>query len=529
MLVTIQGGTADIVYSSLTVFICTVRDFLDLGEIIMYPSIEEVKEIAKDSKIKRVPVCKEIFSDAYTPIEVMRNLRNASKHCYLLESASQQERWGRYSFLGYNPSMEVTCTDGNMEIRTISEDGDEIVETLKVKHPGEKIREILAQYKSPVIEGMPSFAGGLVGYFSYDYIKYAEPKLELKDHDKSDFKDMDLMLFDQVIAFDHYKQKIVVVAGCLTENIEASYSEAEEKIDAIIDLIKNGDKKKFPPIKLLTDIEPKYNREEYSAMVEKAKHYIKEGDIFQVVLSDPLRAKAEGSLFDTYRVLRASNPSPYMFYFSSDDIELAGASPETLVKLEDGVGSTFPLAGTRPRGATYQEDSELERGLLQDEKEIAEHNMLVDLGRNDMGKISKIGTVEVERYMEILRYSHVMHIGSTVIGKIRDDKDAMDAVDAILPAGTLSGAPKFRACQIIEELEQSKRGVYGGAIGYLDFAGNLDTCIAIRLVYKKNGEICIRSGAGIVADSVPTKEFDECQNKARAVIRAIEQAEGGLE
>ena len=234
-------------------------------------------------------------------------------------------------------------------------------------------------------------------------------------------------------------------------------------------------------------------------------------------------------MFDTYRVLRAPNPSPYMFYFSSDDIELAGASPETLVSLKNGKLSTFPLAGTRPRGKTSQEDKNLEKELLADEKERAEHNMLVDLGRNDIGRISQIGSVQVEKYMSIERFSHVMHIGSTVTGQIRPDKDAVDAVDSILPAGTLSGAPKFRACQIIEELEQSRRGVYGGAVGYLDFAGNLDTCIAIRLVYKKNGEVCVRSGAGIVADSVPEKEFEECCNKARAVINAIGQAQEGLE
>lgn len=264
-------------------------------------------------------------------------------------------------------------------------------------------------------------------------------------------------------------------------------------------------------------------------MVETARHYIREGDIFQVVLSNPMRAKAQGSLFDTYRVLRATNPSPYMFYFSSDDIEIAGASPETLVKLDNKKLSTFPLAGTRPRGKTTEKDKALEEDLLNDEKELAEHNMLVDLGRNDIGKISKIGTVEVEKYLTIERFSCVMHLGSTVTGEIRDDKDAVDAVDAILPAGTLSGAPKFRACQIIQELEQSKRGIYGGAIGYMDFTGNLDVCIAIRLVYKKNGEICIRSGAGIVADSVPEKEFEECCNKAKAVVNAIHLAEEGLE
>ena len=260
-------------------------------------------------------------------------------------------------------------------------------------------------------------------------------------------------------------------------------------------------------------------------MVEKAKHHIFEGDIFQIVLSNRLEAEFEGSLFNTYRILRTLNPSPYMFYFSGTDVEVAGASPETLVKLENGVLHTFPLAGTRPRGKTADEDAELEKELLADPKELAEHNMLVDLGRNDLGKISKFGTVEVEKYHCIEKYSHVMHIGSTVRGRIRDDKDALDAVDAVLPAGTLSGAPKLRACQIINDLEYNKRGIYGGAIGYIDFTGNLDTCIAIRIAYKKNGKVFIRSGAGIVADSVPEKEYQECINKAAAVVKALEAAE----
>ena len=494
----------------------------------MYPTIENIKEIAAKGQYKRVPVCREVYADRYTPVEVMRTLRKASRHCYLLESASQTEVWGRYSFLGYEPTMEITCTDGTMKIRrTEGVDQGEI--TKQVVHPGDALREILKEYKSPVMEDMPPFTGGLVGYFSYDYIKYSEPKLKLGEHEDPDFRDMDLMLFDQVIAFDHYRQKVLLITGVMLEDLEASYQKAEKKLQEMADLIRNGEKEEFPPLEFESEIKPQFPKEKYCEMVEKAKHYIHEGDIFQVVLSNPMRAKATGSLFDTYRVLRASNPSPYMFYFSSDDIELAGASPETLAKLENGTLSTFPLAGTRPRGKTREEDKELEEGLLKDEKELAEHNMLVDLGRNDIGKISKIGTVKVEKYLCVERFSHVMHLGSTVTGIIRDDKDAVDAVDAILPAGTLSGAPKFRACQIIEELEQSKRGIYGGAIGYLDFAGNLDTCIAIRLVYKKNGEICIRSGAGIVADSVPEKEFQECCNKARAVVQAIEQAQEGLE
>lgn len=259
-------------------------------------------------------------------------------------------------------------------------------------------------------------------------------------------------------------------------------------------------------------------------MVENAKHHIKEGDIFQIVLSNRLEAGFEGSLLNTYRILRTLNPSPYMFYFSSSDMEVAGASPETLVKLEDGVLHTFPLAGTRPRGKTEEEDLRLEKELLADEKELAEHNMLVDLGRNDIGKISRFGSVEVEKYHCIERYSHVMHIGSTVRGEIRDDCDALSAIDSILPAGTLSGAPKLRACQLINDLENNKRGIYGGAIGYIDFTGNLDTCIAIRIAYKKNNKVFIRSGAGIVADSVPEKEYQECLNKAAAVVRALELA-----
>lgn len=263
--------------------------------------------------------------------------------------------------------------------------------------------------------------------------------------------------------------------------------------------------------------------------MNRAKDHIREGDIFQVVLSNRIEADIEGSLFDLYRVLRTTNPSPYMFYFSSDDIEIAGASPETLVKLEDGRLYTYPLAGTRPRGRTPEEDAELEKELLCDEKERAEHNMLVDLGRNDIGKVSRIGSVKVEQYMNIERYSHVMHIGSTVSGMEREDKDALDAVDAILPAGTLSGAPKLRACEIINELEDNKRGIYGGAIGYLDFTGNMDTCIAIRLAFAKNKKIFIRSGAGIVADSVPENEYQECINKAKAVMQALEAAKGGID
>ena len=286
----------------------------------------------------------------------------------------------------------------------------------------------------------------------------------------------------------------------------------------------HGEKKQNMGGKLLGDVTPLFEKEQYCEMVEKAKHHIKEGDIFQIVLSNRLSAPFEGSLFDTYRVLRTINPSPYMFYFSGTDVEVAGASPETLVKLENGVLHTFPLAGTRPRGATAEEDKKFEEGLLKDEKELAEHNMLVDLGRNDLGRIAEYGTVDVTKYMMIHKYSKIMHICSQVEADIRSDADALDAVKSVLPAGTLSGAPKIRACEIIDELESEPRGIYGGALGYLDFSGNLDTCIAIRMAVKKDGKVYVQAGGGIVADSRPRLEYEESGNKARAVIDAIQNA-----
>ncbi len=477
-------------------------------------SLEEAKEAAKGFCI--VPISREILSDIKTPMEVLRILKRVSSHCYILESVENQEKWGRYTFLGFEPTMEITCTNGMMRVKNGKE-----VETL-VEHPGTVIRNILKDYTSPKIEGLPSFTGGLVGYFSYDYMKYSEPGLHLDAADEEGFKDVDLMLFDKVIAFDNLKQKIIVIVNAKTDNLEVTYPQAVEEIDRIIKLIREGEPVEAVPGKMTSDFRRLFEKDEYCAMVEKAKKYIYEGDIFQVVLSNRLEADFEGSLLNTYRVLRTTNPSPYMFYFSSDDIEIAGASPETLVKLENGVLHTFPLAGTRPRGKNPQEDEQLEKELLADEKECAEHNMLVDLGRNDLGKISRFGSVQVEKYMSIERYSHVMHIGSTVRGEIREDKNALDAVDAVLPAGTLSGAPKIRAMQIINELENNKRGIYGGAIGYIDFTGNLDTCIAIRIAFKKNGKVFVRSGAGIVADSIPENEYQECINKAKAVMNALE-------
>lgn len=487
----------------------------------MYSPTNEETERFSAEGYGAIPVSRTVLADIRTPIEVLRTLMGVDSHCYILESVENRQRWGRYTFLGFDPILDIVCSDGRTEIR---ENGDTKVHE---GDPTEVIREVISRFRSPRIEGMPPFTGGLVGYFSYDYIKYAEPSLRIDARDDEGFEDADLMLFDKVIAFDNFRQTITVIVNMIPDL--RGYDEACGLIDRIIDLIREGRFGEHQPLKLGSDFVPMHSEDRYCEMVDVAKKRIKEGDIFQVVLSNRLEAKMEGSLLDVYRVLRTTNPSPYMFYFSGSDIEVAGASPETLVKLKDGVLHTFPLAGTRPRGRTDEEDRRLERELLSDEKELAEHNMLVDLGRNDIGKVSEFGSVNVEKYMEIERFSHVMHIGSTVRGEIRGDMDALDAIEAVLPAGTLSGAPKLMACSIIDELEDCKRGIYGGAIGYIDLTGNMDVCIGIRIAYRKNGKVFVRSGAGIVADSVPENEYRECMNKARVVVEAVRTAAGGLE
>ncbi len=495
------------------------------------PSLEDVKKIGKDEEYKRIPVSYELFSDIATPIEVLRILKGISDHTYMLESVEDSQKWGRYTFLGYDPLLEFTCQNGIVTIKG-DKDFNELTDdevTVETDNPGEIIKGLVKKNKSPKLDYLPPFTGGFVGYFAYDYIKYAEPSLKLDAENQDQFKDIDLMLFDKVIAFDNFKQKIVIIVNMKTDDLEGNYGKACDELVEIANLIKNGKKIDVEPLELKSDFKPAFSREKYCNMVDRAKYYIREGDIFQVVLSNRIEADITGSLFDTYRVLRTTNPSPYMFYFSSNDIEIAGASPETLVKLNDNKLYTFPLAGTRPRGKTEEEDLRLEEELLADEKELAEHNMLVDLGRNDIGRIAEIGSVKVDKYLSIERFSHVMHIGSTVTGDLRKGLDSLSAIDSILPAGTLSGAPKIRACEIINELEDNKRGIYGGAIGYVDLSGNLDTCISIRIAFARNNKVFIRSGAGIVADSVPEKEFDECLNKAAAVINALKIADGGIE
>ena len=482
------------------------------------PEFREVKKIAESGQYNVVPISCEILSDFTTPIETMKILKNVSTHCYMLESAVADEQWGRYTFLGFAPKLEITCIDGEMQIGNVK---------IETENPSEHIRQILADYKSPRFAYLPSFTGGLVGYFSYDYLGYSEPSVRCRVEDSEAFKDVDLMLFDKVIAFDHVRQKIILIVNMSLDDIEVGYNKTVLELKQLVELLKKGEKKQETKGCLMGEVIPLFEKEQFCGMVEQAKQYIREGDIFQIVLSNRLSAPFEGSLLNTYRMLRTINPSPYMFYFSGTDVEVAGASPETLVKLENGILHTFPLAGTRPRGKTNEEDRALSQELLADEKELAEHNMLVDLGRNDLGKISRFGTVKVEKFHTIEYFSHVMHIGSTVRGEICKGKDALDAIEAVLPAGTLSGAPKIRACQLIGELENNKRGIYGGAIGYIDFTGNMDTCIAIRIAYKKNGKVFVRSGAGIVAYSVPEKAYTECINKAKAVVDALKLAEDG--
>ncbi len=412
------------------------------------PSLTDAKKIAAAGQYKVLPVSCEILSDICTPIEAVRILKNVSTHCYLLESAHQDEKWGRYTFLGFDPKLAITCENGKMRVGNL---------TFETENPSASLRQILADYKSPRFDYLPSFTGGLVGYFSYDYLGYSEPAVRTCAEDTEGFKDADLMLFDKVIAFDNFRQKIILIVNMSLEDVEVGYNKAVLELGQLENLLKTGQRKAEPGGRLLGEAAPLFDRERFCAMVETAKEHIREGDIFQIVLSNRLSAPFEGSLLNTYRILRTLNPSPYMFYFSGTDVEVAGASPETLVKLENGVLHTFPLAGTRPRGRTDEEDKALETELLSDSKELAEHNMLVDLGRNDLGKISRFGTVQVESLHSIERFSHVMHIGSTVRGEIREGCDALDAVEAILPAGTLSGAPKIRACQLIGEIEPDIR------------------------------------------------------------------------
>jgi len=480
------------------------------------PKLTDLESFAKEYKL--VPICKEIYADIITPITLLRKLSRISQQYFLLESVEGGEKWGRYSFLGFNPTLQVSCKKGILTIKEgekqheihLEEQGD----------PFEILRDILADYKSPKMQELPPFTGGFVGYFSYEMIGHTERKLKIKN---SDYKDFDLMLFDKVIAYDHLKQKISIIVNVKTDQLSLNYDTALNEIEKIEKII-------YEPLDLIevqaknkVQFSSNISKEDYCQMVERTKEFIVRGDIYQAVISRCFTSPYQGSLINAYRVLRTSNPSPYMVFLQNGEIEIMASSPETLVRIKDGKVVTFPIAGSRPRGKDTNEDLLLETQLMQDDKELAEHNMLVDLARNDIGRVAKLNTVKLTRYKEIQKFSKIMHITSEVEGDLREDQDAFHALKAILPAGTLSGAPKIRACEIIDELEHEARGIYGGAIGYIDFTGNMDTCIAIRMAVKKDDRVSVQVGAGIVADSIPEKEYEETQNKAKAVIEAIEK------
>ena len=480
---------------------------------MIIPTYEQAKQYEKDYTY--IPVCREILADDVTPILMLRKLAALDGQYFLLESV-EGGNLGRYSFLGYHPKLSVSCKNGVVKVK---ENG--MVRILPGK-PKEALQSLLEQYRSPQIEGLPTFTGGLVGYFAYETIQYAEPKLHIKQSDVNDFE---LMMFDKLLAFDQVMHKLCIIVNARTADGEAGYNKAVEEIDAFIETLRITEPIPYEKPQKALEFTCNLSKEEYCSMVEKTKHYIKEGDIFQGVISRRFEADYEGSLLNAYRVLRTTNPSPYMYYMQIKDMQIAGTSPETMVKLTNGRLMTFPVAGTRQRGKSIEEDQALEKELLADEKECAEHNMLVDLARNDLGRIAEYGSVKVADYMAIHRFSKVMHIASTVVGELAKGKTCADTIEALLPAGTLSGAPKFRACEIIDELEPEARGVYGGAIGYMDFSGNLDVCIAIRTAVKKGKKVYVQAGAGIVADSIPENEYQECANKAGAVIESIRLTE----
>ncbi len=485
------------------------------------PDLKEARALAEGYTV--IPVSCEIFADIKTPIAVLQSIRAISDQYYLLESVESGEKWGRYSFLGFNPVVELRCKDGLLEVK-----GESGFKT-QTGDPNSHIRDILKNYRSPKLSFLPPFTGGFVGYFAYDYIKYSEPTLKLEGIDDTRFYDVDLMLFDRVIAFDHFRQKIIIMINIKTDELETNYNKAIAELEDIKKLIKSQAPAPSSPSGLRSPFKALFSKEEYCNIVNRVKEHIFEGDIFQAVPSNRRSAQFEGSLFDTYRALRTTNPSPYMFFLKFGDLEITGSSPETLIKLVDGKLSTFPIAGTRPRGNSDEEDSQLAGQLLGDEKELAEHNMLVDLGRNDLGRISEFGSVEVKDYLSIRKFSHVIHIESKVTGNLRKGCDQLDAISSLLPAGTLSGAPKIRACQIINAVEGHRRGIYGGAIGYIDFTGNMDTCIGIRMAVLKDNTVYVQSGGGVVADSIPENEFTETENKARAIINALELSGKGID
>lgn len=486
---------------------------------MLYPTLPEVQTALREHPI--VPVFQEILSDTCTPIQIFHALREQEETCFLLESVDNSQQWGRYSYIGIRPKAEIKLKNG---LLTLHRHG--VTTQSPMDDPIAFLSCLMEEYRSAVFPGYPKLTGGLIGYFAYDTVRYLEKKLAHPPQDDLAMPDCHLFLYDEIVAYDHLSNKAVIILNVSQkEDAAAQYAACEQRAQELADLLNHWaptPKTKKPCGDLA--VHSNVTREEFLRNVELAKEHILNGDIFQIVLSQRFEIDQPPDPFDVYRMLRATNPSPYLYFFQHPGYQIAGASPEMLVNVTDGVVFTKPIAGTIRRGASEQEDRELEEQLLHDPKERAEHTMLVDLGRNDIGKVAEFGSVEVTDFMKIERYSKVMHIVSDVKGKLRSDKTAMDALMAVLPAGTLSGAPKVRAMELIDELENKQRGLYGGTVGYLGFDGNINTCIAIRTVLFQHDKAYVQAGAGIVADSVPEKEFAETQNKALAVIRAIQEA-----
>ncbi|WP_322922547.1 anthranilate synthase component I [Paenibacillus campi] len=494
---------------------------------MIQPHVEQV--IAMSSQYNLIPIVKRLLGDMETPIRIFQRYAQR-RHAFLLESVEGGSKWARYSFIGSDPFLLISGKHGNIEVDMNGE-----VSELSGK-PIEQLKALLRRYRSPKVDGLPPFTGGAIGFFGYDLLQYYE-KLPAHRIDDMNMDDIRFMFCDQIIVFDHVKQHILLVSnvhipeGASDDHIREAYGEAAAKLEAMEQLLHTQ-----PPISSagrapvsehieLGEIQSNMTKEQYLDGVQRAKEYIRAGDIFQVVLSQRFHIETEVAPLEVYRVLRTMNPSPYMYYLKLDDEIIVGTSPEALVKVEGDRLQTRPIAGTRPRGQNEAEDQALAEELLQDEKERAEHLMLVDLGRNDLGRVAEYGTVKTDSFMQIERYSHVMHIVSNVSGKLRKDRDFFDAFLSCLPAGTVSGAPKLRAMEIIAEIENEARGAYAGAIGYLGFSGNMDACITIRTIIFKHGKAYVQAGAGIVWDSVPEKEYEETVNKAKGMLKSIRVAE----
>ncbi len=494
-----------------------------------HPSYETFKEKAKEGNL--IPVYREILADLETPVSAFLKI-DEGEYSYLLESVEGGEKWARYCFLGSNPSVVFKSKGDKIYVTR-----NGIVKEEKVDgNPLNSLKRLMSEYKPVKVDGLPRFFGGAVGYIGYDMVRFFE-SLPHEAIDDLNIPDSVFVITDTILIFDNIGQKIKVVSNAHIKDgdAESAYKEAIGRIDAIIDKLRTQvtshksqvSNKKFrnPNSELRTNM----SKEVFKESVLKCKEYIKEGDIFQVVLSQRLETDFQSDPFDIYRALRTINPSPYMYFFKLGDIKIVGSSPEVLVRVEDEMVEVRPIAGTRPRGATEEEDKRLARELLSDEKERAEHIMLIDLGRNDIGRVSKKGSVEVNELMVIEKYSHVMHIVSNVKGRLEKNLDCYDVLKATFPAGTVSGAPKIRAMEIIEELEPTRRGIYAGSVGYFSFSGNMDMAITIRTLLIKGNTAYLGIGAGIVADSEPEREFEETMNKGKALIKAIELAERGLE